>query len=59
MDFGDGIMVHGSPEKKLRIMKDPMTGVGGIATGLIVAAITIAAFSSIINYSYSTMCFRC
>ena len=52
MDFGDGIMVHGSPEKKLRIMKDPMTGVGGIATGLIVAAITRAAFSSIINYSY-------
>ena len=52
MDFGDGIMVHGSPEKKLSIMKDPMTGVGGIATGLIVGTITIASFSSLIDYSY-------
>ena len=50
MDFGDGVMVHGSPEKKLSIMKDPMTGVGGIATGFIVGTITIAAFTSLINY---------
>ena len=46
MDFGDGVMVHGPPEKKLSIMKDPMTGVGGIATGFIVGTITIAAFNS-------------
>lgn len=52
MDFGDGVMVHGSPEKKLSIMKDPMTGVGGIATGFIVGTITIAAFSSLIEYGY-------
>ena len=53
MDFGDGIMVHGSPEKKLSIMKDPMTGVGGISTGFIVGTITIAAYASLINYSYA------
>ena len=53
MDFGDGIMVHGSPEKKLSIMKDPMTGVGGIATGFIVGTITIAAYASLINYAYA------
>ena len=53
MDFGDGIMVHGSPEKKLSIMKDPMTGVGGITTGFIVGTITIAAYTSLINYSYA------
>lgn len=52
MDFGDGVMVHGDPEKKLRIMKDPMTGVGGIATGFIVGTITIALYSSLIDYSY-------
>ena len=52
MDFGDGVMVHGDPEKKLSIMKDPMTGVGGISTGFIVGTITIAAFSSLINYAY-------
>lgn len=53
MDFGDGVMVHGSPEKKLSIMKDPMTGVGGIATGFIAGTITIAAYTSLINYSYA------
>lgn len=51
MDFGDGIMVHGSPEKKLSIMKDPITGVGGISTGFIVGTITIAAYSSLMNYA--------
>ena len=53
MDFGDGVMAHGSPEKKLSIMKDPMTGVGGITTGFIVGTITIAAFNSLINYAYA------
>lgn len=53
MDFGDGIMVHGDPQKKLSIMKDPMTGVGGISTGFIVGTITIAALCSIINYAYA------
>ena len=51
MDFGDGVMVHGDPQKKLSIMKDPMTGVGGISTGFIVGTITIAAFCSLINYA--------
>lgn len=53
MDFGDGVMVHGDPEKKLSIMKDPMTGVGGIATGFIVGTITIAAYCSLIKYAYA------
>ena len=53
MDFGDGVMVHGSPKKKLSIMKDPMTGVGGISTGFIVGTITIAAYCSLINYAYA------
>ena len=53
MDFGDGIMVHGSPEKKLSIMTDPMTGVGGISTGFIVGTITIAAYTSLISYAYA------
>ncbi|MBQ2961393.1 adenosylcobinamide-GDP ribazoletransferase [Methanobrevibacter sp.] len=53
MDFGDGVMVHGDPQKKLGIMKDPMTGVGGISTGFIVGTITIAAYASLINYAYA------
>ena len=53
MDFGDGVMVHGSPQKKLSIMKDPMTGVGGISTGFIVGTITIAAYCSLMNHAYA------
>ncbi|AMK15900.1 adenosylcobinamide-GDP ribazoletransferase [Methanobrevibacter olleyae] len=53
MDFGDGIMVHGSPEKKLSTMKDPMTGVGGIVSGFIVGTITIASYCSLIDYAYA------
>ena len=53
MDFGDGVMVHGDAQKKLSIMKDPMTGVGGISTGFIVGTITIAAYCSLIKYAYS------
>lgn len=50
MDLGDGVMVHGSPEKKIAVMKDPITGVGGIATMFIVGTISIAALYSIISY---------
>jgi len=53
MDFGDGVMVHGNPQKKLSIMKDPMTGVGGISTGFVVGTITIAAYTSLISYAYA------
>ena len=49
MDFGDGVMVHGDAEKKLSIMKDPINGVGGIATMFVIAIITIASYNSIIG----------
>ncbi len=46
LDFGDGIMFHGSPSGKLRVMRDPTTGAGGFSLGLIIlgtAAFSIAA----------------
>jgi len=43
LDFGDGIMFHGSPSGKLRIMRDPTTGAGGLSLGLII--LTTTAFS--------------
>ncbi|MCQ2977563.1 MAG: adenosylcobinamide-GDP ribazoletransferase [archaeon] len=49
MDLGDGMMVHGTPERKLKIMKDPISGVGGICTLFIVATTTIAAIYQIID----------
>lgn len=49
IDLGDGMMVHGTPEKKLSVMKDPITGVGGISTLFIVGTITIAGFYQILD----------
>ena len=49
LDFGDGIMFHGSASGKLRVMRDPATGAGGFSLGLIVlvtAALSIAAIPS-------------
>jgi adenosylcobinamide-GDP ribazoletransferase len=35
LDFGDGLMYQGSPEKKIEIMHDQQTGTGGLALGLV------------------------
>lgn len=47
MDMGDGLMVHGDPEKRLTVMRDSMVGTGGIATFFIVASLTLASLTSI------------
>ena len=46
VDFGDGMMVHGSPEKKIDVMRDKRIGTGGIAYLLMVGLITFAAIGS-------------
>jgi adenosylcobinamide-GDP ribazoletransferase len=43
LDFGDGMMYQGTPEKKLEIMHDQQIGAGGLVLGLIVLLAT--AFS--------------
>lgn len=46
LDFGDAVMYHGSQEEKIRVMKDPATGAGGLSLGLVVlitTALSIAA----------------
>jgi adenosylcobinamide-GDP ribazoletransferase len=43
LDFGDAIMFRGSPEEKIRVMRDQQTGAGGLSLGLIVLSTT--AFS--------------
>lgn len=52
MDMADGVMVHGEPEKKIRIMKDPSVGAGGMATLFIVASLTIAGIYNILDYHF-------
>ncbi|MEJ5327105.1 MAG: adenosylcobinamide-GDP ribazoletransferase [Candidatus Bathyarchaeia archaeon] len=43
LDFGDGIMAHGSAERKIEIMHDQLTGAGGLSLGIITFLVT--AFS--------------
>ena len=43
LDFGDGVMAHGSSERKIEIMHDQLTGAGGLSLGIMTLLIT--AFS--------------
>ena len=52
MDMADGVMVHGAPERKIKIMKDSSVGAGGMATLFIVASITIAGIYNILDYNF-------
>ena len=47
LDFGDGIMCHGSRARKLRVMRDPQTGAGGFVLGWITLTATALAIASI------------
>lgn len=52
MDMGDGVMVHGDPERKIKIMKDPSVGAGGVATLFLVSSLTIAGLYNILDYNF-------
>jgi adenosylcobinamide-GDP ribazoletransferase len=43
LDFGDALMVHGSPERKVEVMHDKSLGAGGFALGLFVTILTIVS----------------
>ena len=46
MDLGDAMMVHGTPKKKISVMRDTNIGTGGIAYVLMVALLSFAAVGS-------------
>lgn len=52
MDMADGIMVHGTPERKISVVKDSSVGAGGIATLFLVASLTIAGLNNILDYNF-------
>ena len=52
MDMADGVMVHGEPERKIRVMKDSSVGAGGVATLFLVASLTIAGIYNILDYHF-------
>ncbi|MEM3531395.1 MAG: adenosylcobinamide-GDP ribazoletransferase [Nitrososphaerales archaeon] len=45
LDFGDGIMYQGPPDKKIEVMHDKQTGAGGLSFGLIVLMSTALSIS--------------
>lgn len=46
VDFGDGMMVHGTPEKRIEVMRDKRTGTGGLAYLVMVGLVTFTALAS-------------
>jgi adenosylcobinamide-GDP ribazoletransferase len=47
LDFGDALMAHGNPERKIEIMHDNLLGAGGFALGLLVPITTISCIASL------------
>lgn len=50
IDFGDGLMASGSPERKIEVMHDVTIGAGGFTLGLIVITLTGIALSYSMNF---------
>lgn len=51
LDFGDGIMAHGSPERKIEVMHDQLTGAGGLSLGIITFLVTAFCIGSLNDIS--------
>jgi len=47
LDFGDGIMCHGSRARKLKVMRDPHTGAGGFTLGWVILSATVFAIAAL------------
>jgi adenosylcobinamide-GDP ribazoletransferase len=51
LDFGDGIMAHGTSEHKIEVMHDQLTGAGGLTLGIMTILITALAIGQLNNNS--------
>jgi len=47
LDFGDGIMAHGTPEHKIDVMHDQLTGAGGLSLGILTILISSLAIGGL------------
>jgi adenosylcobinamide-GDP ribazoletransferase len=47
LDFGDGVMAHGSSEHKIEVMHDQLTGAGGLTIGMMTLLVTALAFAEL------------
>ena len=46
-DFGDGLMAHGSPDKRIHALTDRQIGTGALALGMLITILSIASLGSI------------
>ena len=49
LDFGDGLMAHGSREKRVAAMTDRTTGAGAVAAGIVVTLLSFAGLQTAAN----------
>ena len=49
LDFGDGVMAHGSPERKIEIMHDQLTGAGGLTLGIMTFLVTAFSIAELVR----------
>ncbi len=47
LDFGDAVMYHGTPERKIEIMHDQLTGAGALGLGIMTYLVTALAFGDL------------
>jgi adenosylcobinamide-GDP ribazoletransferase len=47
LDFGDGVMAHGTPEHKIDVMHDQLTGAGGLSLGIMTMLISALAIGQV------------
>ena len=47
LDFGDALMCHGTPERKIEVMHDQFTGAGAIGLGLMTYVVSAFAFADL------------
>ncbi len=47
LDFGDGVMAHGTFEHKIEVMHDQLTGAGGLSMGILTMLITALAIGQL------------
>ena len=57
LDFGDGVMVHGTAEHKIEVMHDQLTGAGGLTLGIMTILITALAIGQLNNSSVGLLNF--
>ena len=47
LDLGDAVMVHGTPQRRIEVIHDQLTGSGAIGLAIVTYLVTAAAFASL------------